>query len=79
VPLIEGERLLRAFAATADGRLIVMPIVAQVPVPFTARSGMHVDIYDPMTGEQRDACDLRTGETCTLPPTLAAVMIGTAR
>jgi hypothetical protein len=80
VPLIEAGLLIRAFAATApDGRLIVMPIVAQVDVPFTARSAMHIDVYDPMTGEQRDAVDLAARETYTLPPTLAAVLIGFAR
>jgi hypothetical protein len=80
VPLIEGERLLRAFAATAsDGRFVVMPIVAQVDVPFTARSAMHIDVYDPMTGEQRDAVDLAARDTWMLPATLAAVLIGSAR
>jgi hypothetical protein len=80
VPLIESAQLLRAFAATGgDGRAIVMPIVAQAAVPFTARSAMHLEIYDPMTGEQRDSCDLAARETCTLPPTLAAVIIGKAR
>ena len=78
VPLIEGGQMLRAFAATGGGRLIVMPIVAQVAVPFTARSAMHLEIYDPITGEQRGVCDLAAKETCTLPPTLAAVMIGSA-
>jgi hypothetical protein len=79
VPLIESEQLVRAFAATDAGRAIVMPIVAQVPVPFTAKSAMHIEIYDPMTGEQRQTCDLAAGETCTVPPTLAAVMIGSPR
>jgi hypothetical protein len=79
VPLIEGGQLLRAFAAThGDGRLIVTPIVAQVPVPFTARFPMHFDVYDPMTGERRDTSDLAAGDTYTLPPTLAAVLIGSA-
>jgi hypothetical protein len=80
VPLIEAGQLLRAFAATSgDGRFIVMPIVAEVAVPFTAKSPTHVDVYDPLTGEQRDACDLAARETCTLAPTPAAVMIGSAR
>ena len=79
VPLIEGGQMLRAFAATGGGRLIVMPIVAQVAVPFTARSAMHLEIYDPITGEPRGVCDLAANETCTLPPTLAAVMIGSVR
>jgi hypothetical protein len=80
VPLIESGQLLRAFAATAgDGRFIVMPIVAQVAVPFTARSGIHVDVYDPLTGEQREARDLDAGETYTQAPTLAAVIVGSSR
>ncbi len=79
VPLIEGGQMLRAFAATGGRRLIVMPIVAQVAAPFTARSAMHLEIYDPITGEPRGVCDLAAKETCTLPPTLAAVMIGSAR
>jgi hypothetical protein len=80
VPLIEAGQLLRAFAATAgDGRFIVMPIVAQVEVPFTAKSAMHFDVYDPMTGQLWGASDLAAGETYMLPPTLAAVMIGFTR
>src|SRR5206468_10892334 len=80
VPLIEAGQLLRAFAATSgDGRFIVMPIVAQAAVPFTAKSAVHVDVYDPMTAETADACNLAAGETCTLAPTLAAVMIGSGR
>jgi hypothetical protein len=80
VPLIEGQQLVRAFAATAsDGRFIVMPIVAQVDVPFTAKSAMHVDVYDPMTGEQRDAVDLAARDTWMMPATLAAVLIGSPR
>ena len=76
-PLIERGELLRAFAATSGGgRFIVMPIVAQAPVPFAAKSAMHVDVYEPLTGDVVDACDLAAGEVYTLPPGLARIMMG---
>jgi hypothetical protein len=78
--LIEGRRLLRAFAATiGDGRFIVMPIVADAPVPFTARFAMRFAVHDPMTGAIRESRELAARETYTMPPTPAAVMIGAAR
>jgi hypothetical protein len=49
------------------------------PVPFTAKSVVHVDVYDPLTGEPRDARDLAARETYTLAPTMAAVMMGSPR
>jgi hypothetical protein len=80
VPLVEGGQLLRAFAAIAgDGRFVLMPILADVPIPFEARSAMHVDVHDPMTGALREAHDLDAGETWSMAPTLAAVVIGLAR
>jgi hypothetical protein len=80
VPLVEGGQLLRAFAAIdGDGRFVMMPILADVPIPFEARSSMHVDVYDPLTGTLREAHDLDAGETWIMPPTLSAVVIGRSR
>jgi len=80
VPLVESGQLLRAFAATSgDGRFVVMPIVAQVPVPFAAKSAMRVDVYEPLGGEVVDARDLAAGEEYTLTPMPAAVIVGAAR
>jgi len=77
VPLIETGQLLRAFAATSeDGRFIVMPIVAQAAVPFAAKSALHLDVYEPLTGEVVEACDRAAGEVYTLPATLGRVMMG---
>jgi len=78
--VIESGQLLRAFAATAsDGRFIAMPIVAQVPVPFATKSAVHLDVYNPISGDVVDARDLSPGETYTLEPMLAAMMVGSAR
>ena len=80
VSLIERGQLLRAFAATfGDGRFVVMPLLAQAPVPFTAPFAMRFDVHDPMTGAIRESRELAARETYTMPPTLAAVIIGAAR
>jgi hypothetical protein len=78
--LIVSGRLLRAFAATAgDGRFVVMPIVAEAPIPFTATFAMQFDVHDPLTGAVRESRELAARETYTMPPTPAAVMIGTMK
>jgi hypothetical protein len=75
--LADRNGYLRAFAATApDGRLVCLPMLAREPLPFQARRPMHLGIHEPLTGALLDQCDLRAGETFTLSPRDAAVLIG---
>ena len=75
--LADRNGYLRAFAATApDGRLVCLPMLAREPLPFQARRPMHLGIHEPLTGALLDQCDLRVGETFTLSPRDAALLIG---
>jgi hypothetical protein len=74
--LIETNQLVRAFAATSDdGRIIAMPIGVSVPVQFVPRFPMHIDVYDPMTGNLLESYD----DAFTLSPRPAAILIGHRR
>jgi hypothetical protein len=74
--LIETNQLVRAFAATSDdGRIIAMPIGVSVPVPFVPRFPMHIDVYDPLTGNLLESYD----DAFTLSPRGAALLIGYRR
>jgi hypothetical protein len=76
IPILERNGMLRAFGATAgDGRLVILPMLAVEPVPFTARRAMHLDVRTPL-GALVESHDLAAGATFTLPPTEAAVLIG---
>lgn len=77
VPLAERNGYLRAFAATAgDGRLVCLPMLVVEPMPLQARQQMHLEILDPLTGALLDAVDLARGDTYTLSPRTAAVLVG---
>ena len=70
-------RLLGAYAATAaDGRFVVVPLLATVPLPLTARSPMRVTLSDPTTGATIETKNLAAGETLTLPARDATVVVG---
>ena len=51
-------------------------MLVKEPLPLRARRPMHLNIHDPLTGAVLDQCDLRAGETFTLSPRDAAVLIG---
>jgi hypothetical protein len=74
--LIESNQLVRAFAATSDdGAIVAMLVGGSVPVPFTPRFAMHIDVHDPTTGNRLESYD----GPFTLSPRLAAVLIGQRR
>lgn len=76
VPILERNGMLRAFGATADdGRLVILPMLAVEPIPFTARRAMHLDARAP-NGAVLEAHDLAAGETFTLSPRDAAILLG---
>lgn len=76
LPILARDGLLRSFAATNEGRLVMMPLVAREPIPYTTRHAMTLTVHDPLTGAVRDEVMLRAGQTYTLPPTAAAVIVG---
>jgi hypothetical protein len=74
---IEDGRLLAAYAAlAADGRFVVMPLLATASVPLTAKFAMQLTLFDPATGARVETRTLAAGETFTLSPRDASVIVG---
>jgi hypothetical protein len=70
-------RLLGAYTATSsDGRFVVVPLLATAPLPLTARSAMRATLSDPMTGAIIETKNLAAGETITVPPRDATIVVG---
>ena len=76
--LTDAGKLLRAFAAVSDdGRFIVTPLLATVPLPFRTRTRMTVDVINPASGEFI-VTNHTVGpeETFMVPPADATIMRG---
>jgi hypothetical protein len=74
---IADGRLLAAYAAlAADGRFVVMPLLATASVPLTAKFTMQLTLFDPATGARVETRTLAAGETFTLSPRDASVIVG---
>jgi hypothetical protein len=58
---------------------VLIPILARVPIPFKARAATHLEVRDPLTGDIREALDLKSGDVFTLQPTDAVVLFGELR
>jgi len=75
--LADRNGYLRAFAATAgDGRMVCLPMLVKEPLPLRARQPMHLEVHDPLTGALLEQVDLAAGQTFTLTPRDAAVLVG---
>jgi hypothetical protein len=77
LPHLAAERLLRAYAAISDdGRFVVMPLVVRTPMPLRARQAMSFEVRNPLIAAVRAKVTLDAGDTYTLPPGEAYVIIG---
>jgi hypothetical protein len=76
-PHVQRGDLLRAFAAVhADGRFVVMPLLAKRPVAFPARAPMTFTVFEPWTARVLETVSLQAGQTWTLQPTDAVIIVG---
>lgn len=71
--------LLRAFGMQQNGRVVAMPLLATGPTPFTARWPLALTVYDPATAQAIETRDIGAGETYSMAPRDAAIVIGTPR
>ena len=75
VAAIDREDLLRAYAATDGAEFVVAPIRVRAQVEFRARSSMHVEMFEPLTGRLLNTWDLKTGQSLTVGAENVAVIL----
>jgi hypothetical protein len=77
--ITDAGGLLRAFAMSRGGRIVVMPLLATGPTPFTTRAALTLTVHNPLTGDVIDRRELAAGETYMMAPRDAAILIGVPR